>query len=62
MCIIADIITFTVNKDRVWFDKVNFVSEIEWGPFKHLFCKGNDSIVKLIISSTSGVSLCTDVY
>ena len=36
---------------------MSFASEIEWGPFKYLFCKDNDSIVKLIVSTTSGVSL-----
>ena len=33
------------------------MSEIEWAPFKRLFWNANDSVAKLSVSITSGVSL-----
>ena len=40
-----------------------FISELEWAPFKYLFWNANDSIVKLIVSITSGASLwCRPFY
>ena len=35
----------------------SFISQMEWALFKSLFWKTNDSIAKLKISFTSGVSL-----
>ena len=41
-----------------WFYQGSFISEMEWAPFKSLlFWNANDSVAKLMISITSGVSL-----
>ena len=34
----------------------SFKSEMEWAPFKGLFWNTNDSVVKLMLSITNGVS------
>ena len=43
--------------------QVSFISELERTPFKRLFRKTNDSIVKLMVSAKSGIALwCRPCY
>ena len=43
---------------KVTTKKKVFLSDVEWAPFKCLFWNVNDSIVKLMVSITSGYFLC----
>ena len=39
------------------FKQGSFISDMERTPFKCLFSEANDSVVKVMVSITSGVSL-----
>ena len=42
------------NKNLLnWEGQGNFISEMEWEPFKVSFLDGNESIVQLMVSTTS---------
>ena len=47
---------FQLNHQSTPLIQGSFISKMEWAPFKCLFCTANDSIAKLMVSITSGVS------
>ena len=50
------------NKNLLnWEGQGNFISEMEWVPFKEPFLDGNESIVQLMVSTTSGFLCDTDL-
>ena len=56
-----DTILHLLDYEKNWSHQGSFTSVMEWAPFKCLFWNVYDSVVKLMVSITSGISGYTDL-